>query len=620
MEIISGLFSHMVLQRNQHNCSEAPITGLTSGQGAVCATVKQAGKVIRGMAKRPIGRAAKGRFQATLKGLPTGGPYAIELRCGDDTVSIRDVLVGDVWLLGGQSNMQGCGHVSPEYHFKPDAQVRAFYMNDRWDVAKDPVHNLWEAVDQVHCDIRGGTPSPRPAPYFGVCPGPAFGQAMKRLTGVPQGLIACAHGGTNMKQWDPKLKKLGSRSLYGALLRRLRKNGGQAAGLVWYQGCSDANQDNAHLYTKRMKNFMAALRRDLQAPRLPAAVVQIARVVGWPAENAVFWNSIQEQQRRLPETIRHLSVVPAIDLALDDGIHLGGAAQLRLGQRLAYAMQNLRLGRQAGLPQITLKKTRRIWMRGASAVVAEFANVVGHLRSGSRPSGFTLVTPPYGIQNHFDITLDGRRAIIRSNLGDTLDEASLHYGYGTDPYCNITDEADRSLPVLGPIRLGFCANTPYITTYQVSAFQPGAGRLKDLQYPRSGAGLGLKIRKFSANFCDMHLEIARLGAVDSLVYYVCPFHCSEPMRLEMRLGYDGPVKTWIDGKEIFYDPKGVNPAWPGKGRATFKAAKGKHKLWVALGTNNGAACGIFLKLSRLDVARRLLLRGPSAYAMPQLLV
>ena len=39
---------------------------------------------------------------------------------------------------------------------------------------------------------------------------------MLRRTGVPQGLIACAHGGTSMAQWSPKLKRLGGDSLYGA--------------------------------------------------------------------------------------------------------------------------------------------------------------------------------------------------------------------------------------------------------------------------------------------------------------------------------------------------------------------------------------------------------------------
>ena len=61
----------------------------------------------------------------------------------------------------------------------------------------------------------------------GAGPGVSFANEMFRLTGVPQGLICCAHGGTTMAQWDPKLKKDGDNSLYGAMLNRVKRNGGE---------------------------------------------------------------------------------------------------------------------------------------------------------------------------------------------------------------------------------------------------------------------------------------------------------------------------------------------------------------------------------------------------------
>jgi sialate O-acetylesterase len=165
-------------------------------------------------------------------------------------------------------------------------------MDDRWEVAKDPIHNLWQAVDPVHENINGG-PWDRGNPSFGAGPGPAFGQEMFRLTGIPQGFIACAHGGTTMEQWSPKLNGSGGRSLYGAMLRRVRKNGGSVAGLLWYQGESDADPVNAPLYTGKMKTLIQALRRDLKSPRLPVAMVQLGRFTGCSESNHTSWNMIQ---------------------------------------------------------------------------------------------------------------------------------------------------------------------------------------------------------------------------------------------------------------------------------------------------------------------------------------
>jgi hypothetical protein len=618
MKIEAGLFPHMVVQRNRKNVSEAAFAGLCDSTGPVTATVKEGKRTLKDFAARPVGKAIRGRLAGCLKGLPAGGPYDIELAVGGETLHVPDVQVGDVWLLGGQSNMQGCG-LFPKKRLPADPAVRGFFMDDRWSVAKDPLHNMWACVDQVHIDLCGARPAKPPADW-GVCPGPAFGQDMRRRTGVPQGLIACAHGGTSMTQWDPKRKSEGGKSLYGALVRRLVKNGGRVAGMIWYQGCSDANTQAAPLYTKRMQELVAALRRDCADKTLPVAIVQIARVIGWPNETAAPWNSIQDQERRLPLAIRNLATVPAIDLPLDDTIHISGEGHTVLGGRLAQAMQVLRGDRKAGPPPITLKKVSIETERGMGVAVLEFENVAGALCSGSRPTGFTLVHPT-GTANHFDIRLAGRCVRVRSRLSASqLSEASVHYGYGTDPACNIVDEAGRSLPVLGPVPLGRPrAVTPYVRQLRVSAFQPGAEKLKGLKYPASLKALALTPRSFPGIFCDLHPMIAEHGGKDEVVWYACRFSCDEAMRLAVLFGYDGPLKAWIDGKPAFHDPKGTNPATPDKGKVVMKAKPGEHEVLIALGTNHGAAWGIHLCLERLDIAKALILKGPEHYTLPKVL-
>jgi hypothetical protein len=91
------------------------------------------------------------------------------------------------------------------------------------------------------------------------------------------------------------------------------------------------------------------------------------------------------------------------------------------------------------------------------------------------------------------------------------------------------------------------------------------------------------------------------------------------MRLAGLFGYDGPLKAWVDGKQVFHDPNGINPAIPDKGKAVIHAEPGDHEVLIALGTHHGAAWGIYLCFERLDVAKKQLLMGPEHYVMPKVL-
>jgi len=621
MQILTGLFDNIVLQRNEKNKSEAVFTGESGINGTLRAVVTKHSRSVRGFDRIELARVRKRKFKACLTGLPAGGPYDVKLEIEDrntgkkERLKIKQVLVGDVWLLGGQSNMQGVGLL--KYRSKADPMVRAFYMNDTWKPALDPIHNLcaWDTVDQIHIDLCGGVrpPKERVKTVNGVGPGVSFGQKMRRLTGVPQGIIACAHGGSSMSQWDPKLKNEGGKSLYGAMLRRFHKNGSKAAGLIWYQGESDADANLARIYTQKMKEFITALRKDTGNKSLPLAMVQIGRVVGWGDSSP--WNSIQEQQRKFPDTIKNCTVVPAVDLALDDGIHISGKDQCRLGVRLARAVY----GRKGG---ITVKRIFRDkkFPKMIQNIIVEFNNISGKLESPGRPSGFSL---SYQNQTGFiySIELRKNRVILKPSVPDTnLGKMDLWYGHGTDPYCNIVDEADQGIPVFGPVRLGEPgAMTEFVRNLRVSRFLPSAGKLKSLDFPGNTADMGFKQRTFAADFCDMHLEIGPRGAEDPLVYFACRIKCREKMKLAVHLGYDGPAKMWIDGKKAFYDPDGINPAIPDEGTGHFTANAGEHEVVVALGSNSGRAWGIFLRFERLDVTKLMVEQKPWTFAMPEIL-
>ena len=450
MKIISGLFDRMVLQRGERNRCDSAVRG----NGTPGADVFL--RINRKSWKRVARVSSRGEFQFQLVGLPAGGPYHIELETRAkgsraESLSVRDVLVGDVWLAGGQSNMQGVGLL--KFAEKPQREIRAFYMTDRWNIAKDTIHEVWNAVDAVHHTYERQTPNPK----IGTGPAIGFAAEMQRQTGVPQGIIACAHGARSMNDWKPNRQDRGKTSLYGAMLRRLEKNGGKTAGLIWYQGESDAVNGEAAQYTAKMKQFVRSLRKDARSSRLPIVAVQISRCT---FAEFPFWNSIQEQQRHLPDAIDRLAMVPAIDLRLEDAIHIGGTDNNRLGRRMARAMLKIISPRHRSIqPPIALKRCHieQDPIQPYANVVVEFENVEGHLKTDGSPraAGFFIRSdPPAWDEVIYDTRLDRNRVILCTRcLLAELPGRSLHYGFATNPFCNIIDEADRSLPAFGPVRL-----------------------------------------------------------------------------------------------------------------------------------------------------------------------
>ena len=618
MVIHAGLFSHMVLQRDGKVAQKAAVTGTYAGKGNVYARVLADGKELRGWKRRKVGTADGKRFAATMAGLPVGGPYDVELICASDSVVVEDVLVGDVWILAGQSNMQGCGHF-PEKPLGKDPLVRAFYMDDHWDVAVDPIHQLDIAVDPVHNPY--GNLSPFPA-FRGVGPGVSFGQSMRKRTGIPQGLIACAHSGSSTTEWNPKLKKLGGRSFYGATMRRLAKNfpGGSIAGLLWYQGCIDAEPEAYQGYRERTVRIFRAFRKDLRRPDLPIVMVQIANIAGnYDEAYDRRWSSVREDERLIGEAMPNVATVPSLDLELDEWVHLSGPSQYELGRRMAEAMESIRLAGRKSAPvrPITLESVEvSPYEDGRAVITATFGNVVGKLVSGSRPTGFTLeIGAFHTLRNITCVHLKGNQVVILTTViprNLRLEQWALWYGFGTDPYCNIHDEAGRSLPAFGPYFLG--SRYPVTSSFAgfshvgVSDFFPATKDLSDCAICPDESTVQWDVLEKPdgpwPQMVDLHELIGKRFGKDEVVYFRTVFHCDGDWKLNLLLGYDGPVRVWLDGREVFYDPNGTNPANRDDKAVPVKAKAGDHSVVIALGTNGGNAWGVFLRLERLAIPKK----------------
>lgn len=601
MRIEHGLLPGHVLQRTPKGAA-ATITGACSDPGCACpvtATVRKGAKPLPGFKDRRIGASDGGRFSVRLAGLPTGGPYTVELACGRERVAVKDVFVGDLWLMAGQSNMEGVGNICDAD--TPHPLVRNFSMARRWELAKDPLHYLAESPDKVH---GGGPADPaliargKRLAGKGVGVGVPFGKLMHARTKVPQGLIATAHGGTSMAQWDPALKDKGGDSLYGSMWLSLQAVGQPVAGMLWYQGCSETHPAAAEVYTARMQDLVAAVRRDLGQPRLPWVIVQIGRVVEKRADPSA-WNSVQEQQRLLPTVIPHCDVVPAVDLALDDLIHIAGSAFPELAQRMARVAARLVHGDRREKPAIQPKAVRFHDPKPpfGPAVEVGFANVVGGLRTAGLPQGFSIINRDgQPVECIYRTVVEGGSARLYLT-GTAVPGMRVMYGYGTNPVCNAVDGRGMAVPVFGPLPVpGLPGITDWFMRWKVTPILPGediAGlAMPDPQDP------GLEDRVFTTGnfFVNRHDEW--LGHAGHAAFHG-HVDAPEAMEVELRTGYDGPFRLWVDGREVHTDLGGTNPAIQDARRIKLKLAAGSHPISVLMGLNGGRAWGFFMRMARL---------------------
>jgi sialate O-acetylesterase len=622
MQILSGLAKGQVLQRLGSKGAEAVITGICSEAAvvpssvaavydrrvsqtalALKATISSSGKPLKGWNKKSVGKIADGKFTAKLSGIPAGGPYRLRLEAGKERAEIASFFVGDVWIMAGQSNMEGLGEMTRRAKSHP--LIRTFSMRREWRLAEDPLHVIPESPDPCHT-ITQVSPKEgerlRRTMIKGVGVGIFFAREMlRRSRGVPQGLIATAHGGTTMTQWDPARKNLGGDSLYWSMLTSVRATGQPVAGVLWYQGEGDTTPEDKGKYTARMQKLIQASRDDLKLPRLPWFVVQLGRHFAEQTDSSG-WDAIREHQRLLPSTIKFVEVLPAIDLSCDDTIHIGSAGFPLLGLRMAAAADHLVYGNKREPSSPKLGPIREIGVSPNSyAIEVTFDSVVGGLRSGSLPTGFML-TSPEGVRRDIIYRTELRKNSAILHLGmKPIGGFQLWYGHGYAPYCNVTDARGFSIPAFGPIdveKISPKALTPFINEWRVTGIIPIEKPLDQVALPDLIA-LGSTTRVYppSGFISENPNWVGKSGQA----FFHARLHLSEPMKLEFLMGYDGPFRLWLDGDPFFINMKGANPCFADESAKTIALKAGVHDIHIGMDLANGSSWGFFLRFARKDV-------------------
>ncbi len=453
--VTSGPAAHAVLPCGADGYAAVQIAGTAPDDAAITLTLEHSEDST--LVAETQTAAADGGWEVTLGDAPAGGPYRlIAVPEGNEDAAhvVEPLWAGDLWILAGQSNMQGVGNMDDDVT-PPHPMVQVFAMNDRWRPAEEPLHRLGESVDPVHnlnnfewaregneIDVTGQTK--------GSGLGLAFAHKLAEANGRPIGLVPCAHGGTSMVQWDPVFIDEEGDSLYGAMIRRAEAAGGKIRGVLWYQGESDAAPERAVEYMDKLLGFVEALRRDLDNPDLPFYYVQIgAHAVELPSYG---WDMVQTAQLEAESAMTNAAMVASIDLPLDDPIHIGRDGLQTLGERLAEAVLrgDAEAGRPAG-PRVE-RAVREVTPYGARVRV-ELAHADGGLTADGAVSGFSLYNEadePLPVFRQ-ELASDDSNAVLLWALNLPEEGAQLWYGRGLHPLCTVRDAAHRGLPVTGPV-------------------------------------------------------------------------------------------------------------------------------------------------------------------------
>ena len=185
--------------------------------------------------------------------------------------------------------------------------------------------------------------------------------------------------------------------------------------------------------------------------------MQLGRFVpeGGGAGDPSAWNAIRELQRQLAEEIPFTAVAPAIDLELDDLIHIGTQGFKRLGKRLATAALR-RAASASALPNIEAQAVRfdnaeRTRVRVSYAGVSE-----GGFAPNNQVKGFSFHRAdgsPYHLIYKAEVDAQNPADVLLRLIMPPMDNLRLYYGYGYDPICNLVDGSDLAAPAFGPITI-----------------------------------------------------------------------------------------------------------------------------------------------------------------------
>ncbi|MEN6385327.1 MAG: sialate O-acetylesterase [Phycisphaerales bacterium] len=292
-----------------------------------------------------------------------GGPYKMKVYTDSNTISFEDIMVGEVWLCGGQSNMQWpvskSNNAKEEIRDASHPNIRICSIDKKFlDYPANDLSTKWNRCTAETIENFSAVG------YF-------FGRDLQKDINVPVGLIMCAWGGSTIEAWTsrqtlnslPEFKKTmaayseinsteimkKNKSISSSALRRKLEILGHKKpfgafngminpiipysikGVIWYQG--EANASRAYQYRSLFPALIKDWRNRWEQGDFPFLFVQLAGFKEQSAEpNDSEWAELREAQTmalKLPNT----GMALAIDIGELQSIHPKNKQEV--GRRLA---------------------------------------------------------------------------------------------------------------------------------------------------------------------------------------------------------------------------------------------------------------------------------------------
>jgi sialate O-acetylesterase len=431
-----------------------------------------------------------GQWKVKLGPLNAGGPFTMTIS-GKNTIRLHDVLVGEVWVCSGQSNM--------EMPVGTNAEGWSGNVNNyrdeiaRGDHPRLRMFTVRKAVaGKPQQDIKGYwvVASPQTVGEFSAV-GYFFGRELLEALNVPVGMIHSSWGGTPAESWtsrgmlesDPEFKSIleaGTKLLspypkafqdFEQQLGQWRKDSDKAEsegapvpaaptvpddprrnpwrpsglfnamlmpltpyairGVIWYQG--ESNADRPAQYRKLFPAMIRDWRRAWEEGDFPFLFVQLAN---WGMYNPHSnWPELREAQLKtlsLPRTGM------AVTIDIGDGSDIHPKNKQEVGYRLALAAQAIAYGRDVmysgPIYESMAVEGEKIRLRFEYV----YGGLVAKNSSTWAPSGFEIA----GDDRKFvdaEAKIDGDTVVVRSEK--VPHPVAVRYAWGMNPWCSLYNRA-----------------------------------------------------------------------------------------------------------------------------------------------------------------------------------
>jgi len=458
LKLASVFMNHMVFQQKANirvwgkADSGAEVIGVFNKQVEKCVTSES------------------GNWALTFDPVLSGGPYTIKVSANNQqTVVLDDILVGELWVCAGQSNMEfllkDAANASVDISKSNNANVRLFNLkgivkpdDSKWDsVSLDKINKLeflegkWKSCD------------PENATDFSAI-GYYFGKMLNENLNVPVGLIQVTVGGAPIEafidrktlEFDPQLVDV----LYkwkqndfimdwcrqrAALNISLSKNefqrhpfepayiyetgiqqlaGLPVRGVIWYQG--ESNTHNAEHYQAAFPALVQSWRKVFGNPEMPFYFAQLSSL------NRPSWPYFRDVQRQLSLSVPYSGMVVTSDLG--DSLNVHPNRKREVGERfakLALAKVYWQKFEYSGPEVVNFRQTtEQIRIQFNHAVQLKTADQ-------STVREFELAGPN-GIFESVKATLGGNEIVIHAEIKEVQ---KIRYGWKPFSRGNLVNEA-----------------------------------------------------------------------------------------------------------------------------------------------------------------------------------